>query len=280
LEHAHGPLTDRARRPTFAVKSERLPLEYYWTCGPAFLLHVFQRAAQVEMLAYVDADMFFFGDPAPIYRALGNRSILVKEQRVSPVGDNPRGGKYNVGVLVFRRTNDGMACLIRWRAQCLEWCFDRFEPERHGDQKYLDDWPERFNAVVVRHAGVGLAPWHVGQVEITFREGQVLIERDPLICYHFARVRRINRWIYEMHDTRFHRAKASPIVRRHIYAPYLRELYAAEQRLRTIGGRIHSGTVRAHTPGEIMRRTREADASRTSPLPHHRFMFVSGSIVV
>jgi len=262
------------------VKPERSLVEYYWTCGPALLVHLFKREKRIEMLTYLDADLFFFGDPSLVFEMLGGNSILIIELklRFQPPGQSR---KYNVGLLVFRRTASGRACLERWREQCLEWCFDRFEPGRHGDEAYLDEWPKLYDVTVPQYAGVGVGSWTVTDQRIQYRNGQVLVERDPLLCYHFTRVRRINRWVYEMHDFRFHRVKAHPIVRRGIYAPYVRQLHAAEQQILEVGGCIHAGSARdATSPGELWRRSQAADVSRTSLARYYRFMFVIGPWVL
>jgi hypothetical protein len=261
------------------VKAERLPLEYYWTCGPAFLVHLFQRDVRITMLTYLDADLFFFDDPAAIYAQLGAKSILIIEQRMPP--EQKRSGRYNVGLLIFRRTEIALACLSRWRQQCLEWCFDRYESGRHGDQKYLDDWPERFrNVTVLQHLGAGVAPWNVAHQKIENEDGRVLVGGDPLIFYHFARLRRINRWMYEMHSSRFHATKVSPVVRRQIYGPYIRELQAAEKQIRENGGRMYSGTARVMTSGEVVRRGTTPRVGRLSLDQYQRFMLVAGPLVL
>src|SRR5947207_60639 len=95
------------------VKPGRQPLEYYWTCGPALLRYIFGRQSRINALAYLDADLFFFGDPSPIYGQLGDGSILLVEHGYSPAMHALYGqrGIYNVGLMVFRRTLAGMACL-------------------------------------------------------------------------------------------------------------------------------------------------------------------------
>jgi len=269
---------EQADPALLAVKPERSLVEYYWTSGPVLLLHLLGGNAQIEMLTYLDADLFFFGDPEPTFEMLGSNSILIIERRVR---NETQWGKYNVGLLVFRRTPSGTACLERWREQCLEWCFDRFEPGRHGDQAYLDEWPKLYDVTVPQYGGIGVGSMNVTYQQIEYKSGQVLVEGDPLISYHFNRVFRINRWVYEMHDFEFNRVKAHPVVRRHIFAPYVRELYAAEQQILEVGGCIHAGTARDATAlGEVLRRRRAADAPRLSLARYHRFMFVMGPLVL
>src|SRR5205823_4080108 len=41
------------------VKPGRRPLEYYLTCGPSFLLHLLRRQSEIDLLSYLDADLFF-----------------------------------------------------------------------------------------------------------------------------------------------------------------------------------------------------------------------------
>ena len=69
---------------------------------------------------------------------------------------------YNVEWVTFRRDPDGLEALNWWHDRCIEWCYQRAEDGKMGDQKYLDDWLVRFERVhVVRHPGAGLAPWNV-----------------------------------------------------------------------------------------------------------------------
>lgn len=43
-------------------------------------------------------------------------------------------------LFIFRNNQQGRKVLTWWRKACLEWCYNRFEDGRFGDQKYLDDW--------------------------------------------------------------------------------------------------------------------------------------------
>ncbi len=222
----------------------RRPLEYYWTCGPAFLLHVLERRPGLAALTYLDADLAFFGDPSPLYAELADGSVGVFENRRPPVA-HPREraeyasfGNYNVGLVAFRRTADGLACLRWWRERCLEWCFDRAEPGRFADQKYLDEWPARFGGVrALRHAGGGVGPWNLASHRFRRVGGRVWVDRDPLIFYHFARFRTVTAWLYDTGTWR-HGRRLPWTVRRHVYVPYARGLRAAGELIRGVGGRV------------------------------------------
>lgn len=285
LEHVRLiPLAEleKADPALLPTKAERLSLEYYWTCGPAFLCYLFQREPGIQMLTYLDADMFFFDSPAPLYEELGDGSVLMIEHHTTRIpGDTRRQGLFNVGLLVFRRTTSGLACLCSWREQCLEWCFDLYENDRYGDQLYLDAWPERFQHVAVsRYQGAGIGPWNVGVMSLHTRQGRVLVGHSPVIYYHFSKVRRISRSWYELHDWRFNRQRLGRTLRRHVYGPYVRELFLAERQIRKAWGPIPTGTQPRRGESAARRRTISSTQGSTLFYRMQRFMFVAGVFAV
>ncbi len=183
-----------------AAKSDRDRLEYYWTCTASLLIYVLENNPEVEILTYLDADLYFFADPAAFYRELGCQSILISTHRFAPAYTHLAStcGIYNVGALAFRRDERGMACLRWWRARCIEWCHARFEDGKFGDQKYLDDWPERFEGVVIsQYAGTGVGPWNLPGHEVGRDRGQTLIDGEPLVYFHFHGYRRVSDRVVE-----------------------------------------------------------------------------------
>ena len=69
--------------------------------------------------------------------------------------------------MFFKNDRSGREALEWWRERCLEWCYNRHEDGKFGDQKYLDDWVERFkNVRVINNIGVGVAPWNVNSYEL------------------------------------------------------------------------------------------------------------------
>ena len=257
-----------------AVKPGRLPLEYYWTCGPSALCHILKLSPQIRSLTYLDADMYFFSDPEALFTILGNNSILVTDQGVV---DSRGTGQFNVGIVIFRNTPNTVRCIRRWREQCLEWCFDRFEDGKHGDQGYLNNWPDLYDVTIVGPALAGLAPWNINQKKLWLDSGWVTCDEGPLVCYHFARLRRVAKWVYELHDYRFHRTKLNPIARRHLYAPYVRALWESESMVLAANGRISSAS--AHnpsTPAGKIRRQRSSSVPWTSLARYQRFMWIIG----
>ena len=108
---------------------------------------------------------------------------LFSEQEVGSVGIIEHGyrtkdqwrqkyGTYNVGWVSIRNDPPGRACLEWWQARCLEWCYDRVEDSKYADQRYLDDWPSRFEQVVAgwpetevaQFAANGRSPWQLWKI--------------------------------------------------------------------------------------------------------------------
>lgn len=181
------PLAEVETDDVLAAKKTRSIAEYCWTLSSVLLWHVMNRHTDIELLTYLDADLMFFSDVEPIFGEMGPASILAIEHRYTPrLQSLLPYGRFNVQWVSFRRDADGLDCLKTWRSQCIEWCFALIEEGRHGDQKYLDAWPQRYASFhSLRHLGAGLAPWNYPNYTLEEHDGRFSVDGQPLIFYHF-----------------------------------------------------------------------------------------------
>lgn len=222
------------------AKQNRNRVEYYWTCTPSLPLFILDHNPHVDLITYLDADLFFFSNPTPIFKELGDGSILIVGHRFPrELLDKESFGIYNVSFLCFRRDQHGLSALRWWRDRCNEWCYKYLEFGRYGDQKYLDDWPSRFkNVIVLHHKGAGLAPWNMYQYQIIRRNDALYVDEDPLIFFHFHKFRMENT-NYFSHNT-IHYVfyyQSNPLKYEHIkniYMPYARFLKSLSEKLSRI----------------------------------------------
>jgi len=231
--------------PLLNAKENRSIVEYYFTCTPSLPLYVLNQNQEIDLITYLDSDLYFFSSPLPIFKALGEHSIAVIEHRFPP---NLRfledRGLFNVGWLSFRRDKFGLACLQDWRGKCLEWCFDYVEAGRYADQKYLDDWPKKFsNLIIIKHPGANLAPWNIQNHHIYPADGHIYVDNQPLIFFHFQGLFQARSWLF--HTGFISYGKRPPrIVRRKIYAPYARLLVKNQTHIYGLDSEKYSKTGR------------------------------------
>lgn len=147
-----------------AVKSDRSKGEYCWTLTPFAPRFVFEADAEVPRVTYLDADLWFRKNPAPIFREFdaSGKDVLITDHAYAPEYDQSGiSGQYCVQFMTFSR-NGGEVIRKWWEEKCVEWCFAKFEDGKFGDQKYLDDWPIRFadSVHVLTNKELLLAPWN------------------------------------------------------------------------------------------------------------------------
>jgi hypothetical protein len=187
----------------------------------------------------------FFSDVRPILVVRGS-SITILEHRFQPWNQYLAvSGRFNVSWVAFRRDEEGLACLTRWRGQCLEWCFARLEDGKMGDQKYLDTWPDEFKSVhVLEHKGAGVAPWNFSNHRIHVADGQVQIADSPLIFYHFHNFQWLNDGSVDCMTSKYSNGHNPP---REIYEPYSLALQAALEEAKSVDPGFNKGMTRVQT---------------------------------
>lgn len=173
------------------IKSQRTKAEYCWTSTPSTILYCINNF-KLDNCTYLDADLFFYNSPLKIFNEIDKSSIaLTKHNYTIKYEQSNTSGIYCVQFVYFKNDINGMKALKWWRERCIEWCFARLENGKFGDQKYLDDWTERFkNVCIIENLGAGLAPWNVQQFEILNNINHLIKNKSTnkeieLIFYHY-----------------------------------------------------------------------------------------------
>lgn len=170
------------------VKTGRTVAEYCWTLSSSLPLYIFKNNPELELITYLDSDLYFYSLPVVIFDELGDKSIYIVRHNYSKELTylEERSGIYNVSLVVIRNNNDGVECLKWWRERCLEWCYSKSEDGKFGDQMYLNDWPARFlNVKISKNKGVNLAPWNLNKYLIKDIDGRIYVDEDQLVFFHF-----------------------------------------------------------------------------------------------
>ncbi len=214
------------------VKKDRTKAEYCWTCTPWVIKYIFDNYG-IEMCTYIDADLYFFKSPKVLLDEIHEHgdSIIITEHRFKRDKDYTKNtdtyGKYCVEFNTFRNNSSGREALNWWANRCLEWCFYKKDGNLLGDQKYLDNWTERFEGVhELQNLGGGVAPWNLDQYSLKSSNGLDihLIEKSTgrefaLIFYHFQNMRYISNDLINIKS-----GTKNISLKKAIYLPYLLEI--------------------------------------------------------
>lgn len=160
------------------VKPSRTFAEYCWTTTAFTIMYCLENF-DIDHCTYIDADLYFFANPHVLVEEMVDNDILITEHRYAPLYEHQSryAGKYCVQFLTAKNNENGRKVIDWWKDACHEWCYNRYENGKFGDQKYLDDWTTRFHGIhVMQNLLGGLAPWNVAQYNLS--------QIEP-VFYHF-----------------------------------------------------------------------------------------------
>lgn len=225
------------------LKKERSKAEYCWTCTPVIIEYVLKHLKQPDC-TYIDADLYFFQNPQILFGEIEKEKadIVITEHRFknSPNGRRlqKRSGKYCVEFNYFNQSANAQEALEWWKQKCFEWCYHLYEPDRMGDQKYLEQFPGLFQGVhELENPGGGVAPWNLEQYRLKeIKDGQPFLEEKqtghifPVIFYHFQNIRYLSENMVNI-SSGTHSKKTKEA----IYRPYLAQLEQSRKELKKYG---------------------------------------------
>lgn len=172
------------------LKKERRKNEYFWTITPKLPLIIFDNFKEIDQVTYIDTDIFFLKSPKNIYTNFKKtkKDILITKHNYSPKYDKSDiSGKFCVQFLIIDRR--GYDIIKDWELLCNEWCYDKIEKDRYGDQKYLDRWPENYKerVYIEENKDAFQGPWNADSTNA-----------NEAIVYHFHGLRKILKNFYLM----------------------------------------------------------------------------------
>jgi len=240
------------------TKKTRSAGEYCWTCSSSSIYYCLTHF-NIDNCTYVDADIMFFSNPQVLIDEMGDDDVLITEHRYSTQYDESKlSGKYCVQFVTFKNTERALKILKWWKDACIEWCYNRRDGNRFGDQMYLDDWVTRFEGVhELQHLGGGVAPWNMQQYTFLEEKGGgeekvigieiatgkkftlVFFHFHNLICWGYGNQKEFHLMYYTLPDS----------ARRFIFLPYMKAQYSAYNSMQKVDERIDGvATKKASVP--------------------------------
>ena len=210
------------------------PMEYIFLITP-FIIKFCLEAFSLENIAYVDSDICFFNKIDSIFDEVQYSDVGITSHNFpSNLNHLAVNGKFNVGVVFFRNTDNGNRILSWWADRCLEsTSIESDSPDVFGDQKYLDLFSRIYpDTHVYKNLGINAAPWNCHDVTLD-KNGRVYVKGNELICFHFSGLKASGKKFIAGYHRYNVRPKAT--IKSSIYLPYVRQLYATNENLNIKG---------------------------------------------
>ena len=216
------------------AKKTRNEQEYAWTSKASVMLYLLEHFPDIGHILWLDGDTYFFSDPAPIFDEWGPSSILLNEGRWEKEDKQliKRFGRFNTGLMGFKRDENAFRCLNWFRSKLIKWCHARHKNRLWSDQVYADDWPKRFkNVGIIRHPGVNVTPPMVMGLELTNDGKDIYLDGQRLVFFHYSKFTYYNGNEFDLCG--FVRYFSDDVVK-WIYLPYIRACRKIMQEIREI----------------------------------------------
>lgn len=203
------------------------PLVLRWLAGRGF-----------AHLHYVDADVKFYADLAPVRLQLEQADIVLTPHCLQPFPQDAnrpreltllRGGAFNAGYVGVSATPQGLHFLDWWAQRVTRHGFQDPARGMSADQRWLDLVPALFPGLaILRHPGVNVGYWNLQEREVNDGEAGPRCGREPLLFFHFSGFDPREPGALSVYQDRFDTAEM-PVVAR-LLRDYANDL-AAQERL-------------------------------------------------
>ncbi len=167
---------------------------------PWALEMLLDRGAEVAM--YLDPDIFVYSSLDEIETTAQQGGIVLTPHTTTPMrrdglrpseADIMGAGVFNLGFIAIRKSDRDM--LSWWQQRLRRDSISAPEQMLFTDQRWIDLVPGYFEHVVLRDPGYNVAYWNLDSRELSWDDGQCLVNGDPLRFFHFSGYRPETPWV-------------------------------------------------------------------------------------
>jgi len=245
---------EREDTDLLSIKNTRTHAEYLWTTKASLALILFKTYPRLQSLAYLDADLYFFSNPQPLFDELNGDFILITKSDLSPEYKRLLSqAPYNTQFIIFKNHPESIKVLEWWRKKLIERCYGRpssllfwrnykNQNMQGADQIYLKDWLTRFKGIhVLQNNKLCLGPWNANKYYISLKDNVIYAEDIKLILYHFHSFEINNANRFTLVDGAYRINKS---VKELIYRPYIAEIKSILEDIKKLDPNFHYGIIK------------------------------------
>jgi hypothetical protein len=171
-------------------------VEFSTGIKPFVFEHLFERF-QFEKIIYLDPDTFVYSSLDPIFDSLDSHFMILTPHitKLSLTDDGTKSendflinGTYNLGFVALHHRDAARTVLRWWSARLKDKGYiDRLDG-LFTDQKWMNLLPCFVDqgVLISRNPGYNLAHWNMHERELSFSNGQYLVDGCPLVFFHFS----------------------------------------------------------------------------------------------
>ncbi len=169
-----------------SILGNRTYQEFCWSLASIFSNFILLKFS--KSVVYLDSDLYFYQNITPILQEIKGFSLAATPHRFPKHLEYLQVyGNFNVQFVYFKNDSIGYEVSNEWKNQCIANCSIDLENGVFGDQKYLDEWPQKYSPSfkAIENIGAGLAPWNFDQYRILKMSDKLTVDQVPLIFFHF-----------------------------------------------------------------------------------------------
>jgi hypothetical protein len=187
-------------------------IELLTSVKPFYFEWLFNHHPAVENIVYFDPDIMIFQPLTALQKNLEHFDIILTPHFTHPIDDTclptelhvMQTGIFNLGFLALKRAANTFNMLHWWQSRLKDNCVIDLSRGLFVDQLWANLVPAYFDKVLIeKKPGYNMAHWNLHERRLEQKNGEWLVNGEPLVFFHFSHYNPGQPQIIAAHHTRY-----------------------------------------------------------------------------